>query len=422
MHREIKLYCYNIDTYKFKQQISFYALFILVNLFFHPILAQFPEPENKYKQVDIHVKKISRPLIFHPDVLIDSLTIPFDKEEEKVRAIFVWIATNIEYNYIAFKNGVELIQNVNEVLVSGKALCYGYSLVFQEFCKLADIKCEIVEGYAKGLGYTKGQKFEKPNHAWNAVMLDNKWYLMDVTWASGVPRQLSGGERNIDLESFFMADPKEFIEKHLPEDPTWQLLTEKKTLEEFEKDRVKEATNGEINAYSPKDYEGLNEYEKDILQYKRTLAFNPDYEIFAERLSFAHIYKAISLTDDLWKLEFEEISGQYSDIIKQFQAHMDSAWQVIDPIPLVKIQKNKRIIREEINYQTGIFYFELASQIFNKGFNQKISVARIEPLTSPLFKNARMHFSQVPANSIYLGDARDYLRIIDKYESRSKNP
>jgi len=402
--------------------MRYLSLFILTFFFLSPIYGQSRENEVQFDHVDQHVKDISRQLIFHPDILVDSLTYPFKSDMDKVRAIFVWIATNIEYNFVAFQNNIELVQNVNEVLVSGKALCYGYSLVFQEFCKQADIKCQIIEGYAKGLGYRKGDKFEKPNHAWNAVKLEDEWYLMDVTWASGVPRQLNSGERIIDLETFFMTDPKEFIKKHLPEDPTWQLLSPKQTLEEFEKDRTMEGTAEEINAYSPKDYEGLNEYDKDILQYKRTQAFNPDYVIFAERLSFAHIYKAISLTDDLWKLEFEEISSQSSKIIEKFQAHMDSAWKVIDPIPLVKIQKNKRIIREEINYQTGIFYFELGSQIFNKGFNQKISVARIDPLTHPLFKNARMHFTQVPSSSIYSGDARDYLRIIDKYESRSKNP
>ncbi len=402
--------------------MRYLSLFILIYIYTPAIYAQSQINDVQFSHVDQHVKEVSRQLIFHPDIIVDSLTSPFKSDKEKVRAIFVWIATNIEYNYVAFQNNVELVQNVNEVLVSGKALCYGYSLLFQEFCKQADVKCEIIEGYAKGLGYTKGDKFEKPNHAWNAVKFDDGWYLMDVTWASGAPRQLNRGKKIIDLENFFMADPTEFIKTHLPEDPTWQLLGEKQTLEEFEKDRMLEGEAEEIDAYSPEDYDGLGEYDKDILQYKRTLAFNPDYVMFAERLSFAYIYKAISLTDGLWELKFEEISDQSSKIIEKFQAHMDSAWKVIEPIPLVKIQKNKRIIREEINYQTGIFYFELGSQIFNKGFNQKISVTRIDPLTHPLFTNARMHFSQVPTSSIYFGDARDYLRIIDKYESRSKKP
>jgi hypothetical protein len=71
------------------------------------------------------------------------------------------------------------------------------------------------------------------NHSWNAIQLNNKWYLCDATW--------SGGAYDVDLsrydkkfnDSYFLADPSLFIRNHYPLDSTWTLLTKKPTLNEF---------------------------------------------------------------------------------------------------------------------------------------------------------------------------------------------
>jgi hypothetical protein len=101
---------------------------------------------------------------------------------------------------------------------------------------------------------------------------------------------------------------------------------------------------------------------------------------------------------------------------------MDSAWQLIDPLPLIRIQKSKRIIEDEINYQKGVFYYEMGAELFNKGYNNKQSLSKISILTNTYFTTARQHFETVSPSSIYVRDARDYLNIIDKYESRLRSP
>jgi hypothetical protein len=295
-------------------------------------------------------------------------------------------------------------------------------MLFKHLCDLAGVQVEIIEGYAKGYGYKEGQKFQEPNHAWNAINLEGSWYLCDVTWASGISDDYMGSNRNIDLDGYFMVKPEQFILTHLPEDPSWQLLGEKKTLKEFEKGMGIEGNNVQINAYTPDDYVGMNAYDKEVLQFKRSLQFNPDNIHFIERLSFAYIYKGMSLTDKLWEMSYQDLKDKSDLLQDSFMAYMDSAWQLIDHLPLIRIQKSRRIIEDEINYQKGVFHYELGAELFNKGYNGKWAFSEFSKLTRPFFNTARKHFQEVPPQSIYSGDARDYLRIISKYESRVQKP
>jgi hypothetical protein len=89
---------------------------------------------------------------------------------------------------------------------------------------------------------------------------------------------------------------------------------------------------------------------------------------------------------------------------------------------LIRIQKSRRIIEDEINYQKGVFHYELGAELFNKGFNSKRALSEFSKLTRPFFITAKTHFEEVPPQSIYASDARDYLEIISKYESRMPKP
>lgn len=396
-----------------------YLLLIALVIFCDSLIhGQNNSSKADFTEVDAHVKSISQQMIYHPEALADALTSRFGDDRQKARAIYTWIATNIEYNLVGYKNGLKDNQNINDVLRSGKALCNGFSMLFTHLCDLAGVKAEIIAGYAKGYGYEEGQKFKEPNHAWNAINLEGSWYLCDVTWASGISDDFVRSTRYIDLDSYFMVEPERFILTHLPEDPSWQLLGKKKTLEEFEKGMGTEGNNTQINAYTPDDYLGMDAYNKEVLQFKRSLQFNPDNIQFTERLSFAYIYKGMSLTDKLWEMSYQDLKGKSDLLQSSFMSYMDSAWQLIDPLPLIRIQKSRRIIEDEINYQKGVFHYELGAELFNKGYNSQRELGEFSNLTRPLFITAKKYFKEVPPQSIYARDARDYLEIISKYESR----
>lgn len=50
----------------------------------------------------------------------------------------------------------------------------------------AGVHSIVLTGYAKGLDYRPGDKFKgnEYNHSWNAVLIDNNWYLVDSHWAT----------------------------------------------------------------------------------------------------------------------------------------------------------------------------------------------------------------------------------------------
>lgn len=175
--------------------------------------------------------------------LTDSLTRRYPTDLEKVRSIFVWIAHNIAYDYekrditrsdtLAYLSDPlfddkKLIENV---LKRRKGICYDYSYLFRAMCMLSGVKAKLIRGYAKTDYRETGIIPFKTNHAWNAVFIDGKWKLVDVTWANE-ERDGVFSIRNFD-EQYFLTPPSKLILNHLPEDDAWQLLEKKVDKKKF---------------------------------------------------------------------------------------------------------------------------------------------------------------------------------------------
>jgi transglutaminase/protease-like cytokinesis protein 3 len=75
------------------------------------------------------------------------------------------------------------------VLKKKKGICEGYAVLFQELCRETGIKCEIaigkVSNNTKSIKNLKDKRSFSTNHAWNKVLINNVWYHIDATWASG---------------------------------------------------------------------------------------------------------------------------------------------------------------------------------------------------------------------------------------------
>lgn len=186
----------------------------------------------------------------NPKILTDSLTKNLKTDVEKFRVIFKWISDNISYDVEMFhrKNKKEkslqykrhalirwqkrFSKKLNSRVITKKiALCSGYSMLLEIMCQNAGLQCVTIEGY--GRQYHDRIGTGSINHAWNAVQLNNKWYLADPTWASGYVNERVDRYRKKFKEDYFLADPFYFASNHYPKKDQWVLLYEKPSLKEF---------------------------------------------------------------------------------------------------------------------------------------------------------------------------------------------
>lgn len=104
-------------------------------------------------------------------------------DEEKVTLIHDYIADIAEYDRGAFEaieNGettarVHQSQEAYGILVMGTAVCNGYAMAFAAMAHEAGLETVTVTG-SDWSGATGG------SHAWNKVLVDDQWLLVDVTW------------------------------------------------------------------------------------------------------------------------------------------------------------------------------------------------------------------------------------------------
>ena len=181
-------------------------------------------------------------------ILAHKLTHQLTSDVEKFRAIYLWVCLNIKgdvkQNNIVMKNRKKLQNDsisylrwnadykkdaFKKLLKHKKTMCTGYAALIKELCFLANIDCEIIDGYGRNLN-SNVDSLEMTNHSWNAIKLNNKWYLCDATWSSGY----SINNRFIKdyNNGYFLTDPILFANNHYPIDEKW-LLNDTSTTTKF---------------------------------------------------------------------------------------------------------------------------------------------------------------------------------------------
>ena len=208
----------------------------------------------------------------NPAALAQHLTAGYTKDLDKVRAIFHWITDNISYNTIIFQKRSRyqprnrfldeqedtsmVLKPLNERVAEGVlkrrvAVCDGYSRLFKTLCDYAGIKSVIIYGYARSYSNRVGTRFSS-NHTWNAVLIDNKWELLDATWASGYINFNDDFVKSYN-DNYFLTPPQQFIQDHYPESIEWALLLKPPTLAEFRHSPFKNQSfvKHGINSFKP---------------------------------------------------------------------------------------------------------------------------------------------------------------------------
>lgn len=185
----------------------------------------------------------SRAVIYSGDLklLTSNLIKNAATDREKARAIFIWIADNIAYDhhFINKKKKVKPFKPNNKsdissqfseweddylekVLSRKRAICDGYAKLFNKMSNYAGLETDIVSGYTKDSPSHIGRMGEE-NHAWNAIVLDGKYYYLDVTWAAGGCGKDEDGKLipfTKSFDNFYWLTPTDkFLRDHFPTDP-----------------------------------------------------------------------------------------------------------------------------------------------------------------------------------------------------------
>jgi len=121
---------------------------------------------------------------------------------EKVRYVFDYLASNVEYVVGAKEN-----QNIISVFLYGETVCQGYASATQYLLAQLGVQSAVVTGEVDGV-----------SHAWNLVRMDNEYYYVDTTWGNstytgdGVPAM-----RFVNY-NYFGVTTEELLRTHAPDD------------------------------------------------------------------------------------------------------------------------------------------------------------------------------------------------------------
>lgn len=140
------------------------------------------EIKHTYSKEDINTinKKV--------DEVINNMDLNSKSTRDKIKIIHDYIINNTEYDSLKTENIEDNTYKSNTaygVMIEGKGICSGYSDAMKIFLD----KLNIVN-----------YKVSNDQHIWNAVMLDEEWMHLDLTWDDPV------SDKNITRDNYFLID------------------------------------------------------------------------------------------------------------------------------------------------------------------------------------------------------------------------
>ena len=141
---------------------------------------------------------------------------PYRSDVQRLRAIFTWVAEKI-----CWEEDFEGQVDTRRVIQTKRACAEEYATLVMDMCTAVGLRCEIVRGYLKSPGEAVDlNMMPRPNHWWNAVLVDNQWRMMDCCLASpsNPKRGLFSSAANTMADFWwFLARPLDICWTHVPE-------------------------------------------------------------------------------------------------------------------------------------------------------------------------------------------------------------
>ncbi|MGB0840363.1 MAG: transglutaminase domain-containing protein, partial [Chitinophagales bacterium] len=175
-----------------------------------------------FSKIDAAAKRIPKTIPLTPKRITQYLASLGTNDLEKVRAFYVWLTNNVQYDMAALKQDKRINQTNQHILERGKAVCWGYATFFKTMCDQVGISAAIISGYSKGT-VTETYDLSEVDHAWSGVKINGEWHLLDATWGAAYVVNHNNFIPSYN-DDYFLPPASRFLLKHLPADPVWQLL------------------------------------------------------------------------------------------------------------------------------------------------------------------------------------------------------
>ena len=293
----------------------------------------------------------------------------FTTDRQKLHAIYSWVTANIRYSTDSMYNinwGPDPEIKVSAALRRKKGVCENFAAVFTDIALKCNIPSFVVSGFTTA---------SKASHSWSAAYIDSTWFLCDPTWDIGYGNDTK----------YFLIQPDEFIESHMPFDPLWQLLPYPITQQQFfrgntygKKERQPWNVNDSVNSFLQLD--SLHQLEASASRMKQADSQNNAANIWQQ---FVHMKIAIVYGDkdmDLYNgavADLNEANTIFNNFVQyrnnQFTPAKPDATvaALLDPIPGLIAAANRKVSKigekvENVQYDTG----SLKSRL--KGLSAKV--------------------------------------------------
>ncbi|KAF2455469.1 hypothetical protein BDY21DRAFT_373120 [Lineolata rhizophorae] len=142
---------------------------------------------------------------------------PYRSDVQRLRAIFTWVAERI-----AWEEDFEGPVDTRRVLQTKRGCSEEIAVLVMEMCGAVGLHAEVVRGYLKQPGEPLGDveaTITRPNHWWNAVIVDGEWRIMDCALASPTnPKRVfySSASAHAADGFYFLTRPTHACFTHVP--------------------------------------------------------------------------------------------------------------------------------------------------------------------------------------------------------------
>lgn len=128
----------------------------------------------------------------------DEICQGIDSDYEKLRAISIWVSTNIYYDHDAFSDGIPpACLSLEYMLKKNRSVCGGYANMTAALAQAQGIACYSIAGEAVNTSSCYAEVSKGEVHEWNYAVIDGRGIWVDSGWNSG--NHYRGGSYSDDI-------------------------------------------------------------------------------------------------------------------------------------------------------------------------------------------------------------------------------